>query len=545
VLLILVTASTSALATVNSDWSPPQNLSDWYGIAGEGGHSLDLGIDGTQLAAWFVSAGPAKWTLRARVRPPGHDWEVGATIVAARDHVFKAVPTMWSSGVAPDGTSWLVWIEIDHSVAGDNMLIGAAHRPPGPGQSWAVDDLTDGAYETSIRTVDMQIGPDGDVAVVWVACAASTIPSDGPCHVRARRWPAGATAWEGIYQTDQAYSGEAIEKAHVVVGPGGLTVVLWVQTDTSNPVKWALLSRAFSPSPAPGGWEANVTNVSGWQTYVLPSPPVCDPGGTVTAAWRSTAPDPSKHAHYANTRPAVGAWNGTPAQISPGRSSYGGLGPTLAVGEDGTVSAAYVDYAGATETYLYANTRQAASTWGGEQLVHGGPNLLIRNQKLGVWPQGAALILFWVADTGRDAHEDSGVFWSMRPPHASWGDGGQDQLGTWCENMSDIALKVALDGSAFAAWSMRDTNHPPPDDYQVLASSWVAGGPFEEPVALSDVHNYAWLGDRTCVLGQFGEPAAVAWEATRSPDLSTAIMYSERMVASNRVYLPVTLRNWP
>jgi hypothetical protein len=169
-LLLLLATSAPALSVTDDEWSPPFNLSDWQPDVPD--FRLRLGNDGTAAAFWHVENASNQWSLWARVRPPGDPWQLAANVSGTQEPFPNYLPFYWDTGVGPDGTAWLVWAGIDSAQSGDNWFVRAARLPPGG--SWQSEPLTDGYYETSVRWVDLQVGPDGDLAAAWVACASST-----------------------------------------------------------------------------------------------------------------------------------------------------------------------------------------------------------------------------------------------------------------------------------------------------------------------------------------------------------------------------------
>jgi hypothetical protein len=538
-LLLLLATSAPALSVTDDEWSPPFNLSDWQPDVPD--FRLRLGNDGTAAAFWHVENASNQWSLWARVRPPGDPWQLAANVSGTQEPFPNYLPFYWDTGVGPDGTAWLVWAGIDSAQSGDNWFVRAARLPPGG--SWQSEPLTDGYYETSVRWVDLQVGPDGDLAAAWVACASSTDPTQGPCHVKVRRRPAGALSWDPVDQPDQTLGGGILRVA-VLVGPGGLTVVLWQEADLSTPARWAIMARAFEPALA-GGWEPSPTEVSGWKPSLYMAWPVMDPGGTVTAAWVATSADPTKEAIYASTRSAdTGAWS-TPAAISTARDGL--YYPRLAVGQNGSVAAIWAYEPAVTEHYVFANARDVVSTWGAETLLFGGPGRRVRywDLRVGVGPDGTATALYGYQETSHPANEDEILRWSVRPPYGGWADGGQGELGGWVGSIQSVALVVGNNSFATAVWAMEDAGRLPGEQWRVLAAVRPPDGPFEPPIVLSDWYQSAWPASSGLVVGRDGRPVLAGWYAQRADDNLSAVFYSELLPAGPHIYLPLVVRRSP
>jgi hypothetical protein len=537
VVMVLLVASTAAMAAVGEAWTPPMNLSDWLPSIRCQDYRLDLGDDGTLLATWVVmDTSNATWSLWARVRLPGQEWQPAENLSGWQQWLGKSLATRWGAAVGPDGTAWVLWVAIDSAQSGDNQSAVSARRPPGPGTSWQLTPLHPG-YESYVSQVGLHVGPDGDLAAIWVACTDSVL-STASCHVRLSRRAAGASAWTVAENADNALA-QGISEAYVVVGPGGLTVVIWSQADAIPPTKWAALARAYDPQ----GKDPSPANVSGWKATLELGPPVIDPGGTVTAAWLATSADPSKVAHYANTRqPQSGTWNPAPSPLSTALAQQYSGAPELVLGQNGTVAASWLRQT-SSETYLYANARDAGQPWSGEQQVAGGPGIRVWTHNLAIWPGGAIMAIYYEEDTSRDPALDSRGHWSVRLPGGVWGGGGQDQLGGWVASISDSALKLALDGSGAAVWNVKDAARPVFGQYSVSAAIWPPGGPFGPPAVLSDWVSFTCVRPEGLAVGKEGRPVATAW--TTLADAGYAVFYSELGPGGLKVYLPLVLQRLP
>ena len=514
-LAALLVTTRPALTTSGADWSPPVNLSGWQEFPQV--HQLALGVDGTQAAFWLVlDLSNNQGALWARVRPPGGGW-------SALENLSGWMPiTAWQPGhgigVAPDGTAWALWTAIDSTQPGDNWRVMAAHQPPGG--AWQTEPLSD--WETTLRSLKMHIGPDGDLAAAWVACAWTTNDAQGPCAVRVRRRPAGSAAWVPIERLDGG-SGMGIHWPHILVGPGGLTVVEWLEANPSASSQWAVMARAYRPSS--GAWDGSITNVSGFVPQAIESRPVMGADGTVIVAWNAVSSDPSKSAQYSATRAAAtGTWS--PATPISAAHSAGSLEvPGLAVGQNGTLVAAWQRSSG-TQVAIFANARDPGGTWGTETRVSEWMRMVFV-WGLEVWPDGTAVALWEARDGSRPATEDETVFWSARPPHGTWGGGGQGQLGNWYDEIYGAALVLGDDGSATALWAVKDASRPAGQQSAVWAATWPSGGAWSTPGALSDWYKLAFVWPWGLAVGSGGQPVAAAWDIERDTTPAYALFYSE------------------
>jgi hypothetical protein len=528
--VVLLVMTAPALATSNSGWTEPINLSDWQDSI-DLALRLELGADGTQAAFWARwNAAYTQQSLWARVRSPGGDWSGAENISGWVPTSGPSIRISWSTGVAPDGTAWALWTAIDSGVSGDNRQVKVARRSPSG--FWQSEVLTP-FYEPEIGFLDMDIGPDGDLAALWVPCAGSY------CHVRVRRRPSGSTNWEPCSEVDSALG--RIDTAYALVGQDGLTVIVWNEGDAPTPSSWTVKARAYRSTPAPGAWDPSPTDISGSKASLDLSSPVMDLGGTITVAWVATGSVPSNKAIYSATRTMGGTWNSPPAQISTERGGYMTYPPTLAVGQNGTVAATWTHAVTTTQEILLANARDAGSTWGTEAQLANGTGLLSLSD-LKIRPDGTIMALWWKHDYSRPAMEDEGVFWSTRQPNSIWGSGGQGRVGDWCDNIFGAALGLRDDGSAVVLWSVGDSSRPAGQQWAVQAATKPPGDTWSTPTTISDWYKLALVQDEALVSGPGGRPVGAMCYIERDATLSDAVFYSEWPVW--RIYVPVVLRDF-
>jgi len=504
---------------------------------------MRIGDDGTQVVYWidYDLVGP-KSAFRARVRPPGGS---SGQVEDITGWVTGINPRYWTVAVAPDGTAWAVWAIGDPGQpAGSQFKMKAAQRLPDG--TWQSEDWT--SWLAQVRFVDLSVGPHGDLVAAWVACnTTSTTPSVGPCTVNARRRPAGATVWGPTQQLNSLLGPDGVDEAYALVGPGGLVVVVWDQVKPGVPAEWGVMANAYDP--ATGVWDGVMTQVS---VFVEPrnvgnwlAQPVMDPGGTVVAAWTAkTAPASSKDAQYSSTRAAsAGTWS-SPAQISAPNIANSFEEPRLAVGQNGTVVAAWEwENTAGTQAAIFANARDAGSTWGSEAQVSTSLVSSVSLHDLGVWPDGTAMVLWEEKDNTRPADVDEALWWSARTPPNTWGSGGGGQLWGWGKAVSGAALELSSDGTGTVAWSVEDANQPTNQQGAVLAAHWPSGGPsWDSPATIVEGYKMAFLWHEGLAAGPGGRSVGAAFLVQRdvtAPTPGVAIFYSGWQKA---IYLPAVLR---
>jgi hypothetical protein len=462
------------------------------------------------------------------------------------DHIDPSDPRVrryhWDAAVDADGSAVAVWVALDNAQTGDSVIVRSARRAPDG--SWQVIVLSDG-FETAVRGADLHLGPGGALAAAWVACTSVEPAEQGPCHVRVRRKPADAEAWLPVEHADATSAGEGISDAHVRVGPGGVTTVLWEQADTSTPATWAVMARSYTPQPAPGGWDPAPTNLSGWNApYVVLSVPVIDPEGTVTSAWTAGFSDPAGVGIYASTRAAkAGTWSGA-VLISSLLTSPIAAAPTLAAGQDGTVAAGWYYYSWPTGYGVMANVRDAGSVWGTEADTCGQANEFLTDFDLAVGADGSTAVLCGLKTYARPEAANEILRWTVRNPKGAWGDGGQGALTGWSAGIQSPRVRTADDGSVVAAWGIEDGSRPAAQGQSIFAASKPAGEAFGDAVQVSDWAEYAGLVQGGLAGGRKGRPVAMMWYAG-STTMSEALFFSEMLAGGNVVYVPLVLYRSP
>jgi len=545
VLGLLAAAVAPGLGAGGGGWSTPANISGWF-TAGEP-IWLRAGADGTQAAFWMAgdpSTVPVQAALWVRVRSAGQQWDTAENLSGWVSPAALFFPPHWNAAVAPDGTVWVIRTVMD----APGMRVVADKHPAGG--SWQTESLSN--WATAVRSVELHIGPDGDLAAVWVEC--DTMSGDlaqGNCAVNVRRRGAVAAGWEPAEKVDSSSAG--VGQAYGLVGPGGLTVVIWTEANAMMAKQWAAIARAYSP--ATSGWDTSPANVSGWIEPRLSRwlvQPVMGADGTFVAAWNAKmAPGAAYDAHFSSTRQAAsGNWNAAPSQISADHDANTLGSPMLAVGQGGTVIAAWWCEPGSGGQYaIYANARDPGGTWWTEAQVSSSLLDSVTLYDLGVWATDDTAVVLWgTQDSSRTPLEDETVMWSGRPPGGLWGDGGQGQLGSWYDRLSGAALALGSDGSAAAVWAAIDGSQPTNQQGTVLAANRPPGGPWGTPETLASGHKLAVTWMEGLVVGQGGRPVSALWLGMRdvADPLTTpsfAVYYGEW--PKWQIFLPLVLRDAP
>jgi hypothetical protein len=534
---LLSLTSTLVQSAASSDWSEPVNLSDWQADLFTS-FSLKLSEDGTLAAYWVRINTSTEWSLWARVRTPDGTWSPAENLsgwIKPVDLSGGMFMMPWTAAITPQGTAWAAWVEDTSTPGADSMWLRAAYKAPG--EPWQRDDASAG-YDTFILSLGFVFGPQGHGLLVWSDCTQN--PADGGiCLVRARRRAPTAPAWGVLEGLDDPSTGYPIYYVQALAGPQGDFVVLWDENDT-NTLEAVYWSRAFDGQA--GAWEPAPVNLSGARESFYQTPAVIDPAGTVTAGFIALS-SPGLRSNYAVTRSAAsGAWS-VPVAISG--EVYALSGPRLAVGQDGTVMAAWAQgNAALTDWAIFANARDAGAVWGGSAAQVTPRRNSISDPYLGIWPDGSTLLVWSEQDASRPTSADEAVFYRVRPAFGLWGAAGEGQLGGWVEDVFfNMDLDVSLDGRAGLVWSVTDASQPANQQQAVFSALWAPGGPWDLPEQLSAWTNSVWVERQdSLALGRLGSPLAVTWYENRTTLPDDAIFLRSSGLLSRQVLIPMVLR---
>jgi hypothetical protein len=166
---------------------------------------------------------------------------------------------------------------------------------------------------------------------------------------------------------------------------------------------------------------------------------------------------------------------------------------------------------------------------------------------LRLWPDGTAIVLWRVEDYSRPQTADEALFWSVRPPKALWGDGGQGKLTDWIDRVSSATLGLSQDGSGTALFGVSDASLPTGQQASMQAASWLPAGPaWSAPSVLQAGQQFTGIWPAGVTVGPGDWPVAAAWLAVRSvANPSTprmALFFSEWTSDQHRLYLPLVVR---
>jgi hypothetical protein len=537
IVIFLGLTGTPVLSSSDGGWTEPVNLSEWQEDVFTD-FRLKLASNGTMVAYWVRINSVPEWSLWSRVRSPKGAWGSAENLSGWIDPISMGPGSFtlrWYTDISPGGTAWAAWVEDTSTPAVDSMWLHAAYKEPN--EPWLHDDPSLG-YDTYIQSVDFAIGPQGHLLIVWADCTED--PTDGGgCLVRARRRDPGATEWGVLERIDNPGTAEPIHYIQALAGPDGRFVVLWDERNFSTLISnyWAI---AFNVPP--GAWDASPTNISSARESFYQTPAVIDPAGTVTAGFIALS-SPGKQRNYASTRNAVtNTWSGA---VPISQESAYISGPRLGVGQDGTVSAAWAEgNASMTAWTIFANSRDAGGIWGASATQIADWRKTTYDPYVGIWPDGSTLVV-WAEENGsRPASEDEAVFYSVRPPHGSWGGGGEGQIGGWFDTIFfNMDLDMGLDGSAAVIWSVTDSNRPVNQQEAVFTAFWPTGGQWDPPEQISDWQKAVWVERLdSLVMETDGGSQAALWYENRVDTPSYAIFFRGVGLMEESLWLPIVLK---
>lgn len=249
----------------------------------------------------------------------------------------------------------------------------------------------------------------------------------------ATRPPAGA--W-GVNERVNPVTGTVTSAPSVVVTLDGANAVVWSDTRNGDP-------DIFFAERAPGGtWAASERvddSASGTQGLAVLRRA---PDGTLHAAWMDARGGSGYDIYYAS-RPPGGTWSANErVNDLPGKAVVSARGPALALASDGTLYVAWSDTRNGNRD-VYAASRPPGGTWGASQRLDDATNTLTQeNPTLAVGADGT-LIAAWEHDSDGAT---TTVRFAQRPPGGSWS-AATDLLSGYQRRYENPLLATAGDGS--------------------------------------------------------------------------------------------------
>jgi len=223
-----------------ASWTPIKDLSGWQDYAFP--LSLKMNGNGDQVAFWVKMEGQNPNTtvrILANIKYKGQPWSEAQDLTGPLSPVQLYSPIVNDGQIAPDGTAWIAWTIKDTGQPGNQFRVKAAHCPPDA--SWIAEDISD--WEAFIRSVDLSVGLNGDVAVAWVSAGNDSSDfTQGPSSVYARRRPSSTGIFDPIHPI-ATYPSVGCGRVYGMVGPTGITVMVYGEAVTAGGTQWHLRSQ--------------------------------------------------------------------------------------------------------------------------------------------------------------------------------------------------------------------------------------------------------------------------------------------------------------
>ena len=498
--LILFLFPIIAMAGDKPVWSTPKNLSGWLPIAS--GPGLEQNDNGTVVVFWIQGKGvpPYQFAFMARVKSPSGSW--GGTENITGFSPASSGASLSQVKVAPDGTVWLARVEADSS----NFVVRAYQRESSG--NW--QPFTFSSPVAEIRGMDLHIGPDGDIGLIWVECDTAGLPyAQGSCRTLTRRRAAKSIYWTSKEPLDTSSNGLALPSLRV--GPNGMMVATWARFETTP--NWRIKGK-YCPSPTTS-WHATA-NVSQavepfYANEVWGSAPVMGADGTFVIAWFHKTG--SNFIIKSSTRMAASStW--TPETVISGAYPLLGMeAPRLAVGQDGTVAAVWKRMESGTGKYAaYANVRDAGGVWAFTEMQLSGWMDYTGISDLAVFPDGRAIVIWKGQDDGK-LPKNEAVFWAHRSKSGWW---NSAQVSSWNYAINGSALAGINNDSAFVVWIEDDFSLPAAEAYSVHTTGCFFSTPTcSPPAVLADGYKMAGLYDGSVHFSTIKPSASVSWLGAR------------------------------
>jgi hypothetical protein len=524
-----------------STWSSPQSLSDWQPEIG--GFNLTLGLDGTQAAFWITGDYCTEpWSIWARIRRPGQDWDQAENISLPQPVLVHSLT--WDAGITPDGTVWVIYNSKDTSIIGDNMFLFVAWKHPG--EPWQRAKLSPSPAGI-IEEARIRINQEGVMIVTWLESADINAPPF--ILYAAMRYPA-VEDWELPQRIDANWGDTTIEQVYPLPGPEGMTMVMWVESKSGDPLSVGVFWRTKNPQT--GSWSAIPSApISGWKPHYLLDlgEPVIGADGSVVAAWVSATANPANVVCSSATYMATsGTWSAV-VPISTPFQSYPITAPTLALSQNGTALVSWECVNSNGKSAICVNVRDPNSTWEGDTIISSG-NHDAYYPLVGVWPDGGAMVVWEERDYNQPASQQRRVYWNLRPPNGPWGALGSGPIGDPKEKCWPVSLKLSDDQHAQFVWAVRDASQLFGSQEAIFASTWNPGGPWETPTRISNWVK-VFIGD-DLIVAPDGLMVAALWkeESTSGSVPIYQIAYNQQIFETppepppfdNLIFLPLVMK---
>ena len=225
--------------------------------------------------------------------------------------------------------------------------------------------LTDSAYDQYTdwsAGKNVAVGRDGTIHVVWTV-EDYFLPV--PFQVFYKRYTPGA-GWSAdtCISADEMALGRFSRYPSLVVDSAGNVHAVWMVGDSAVAKNCVVYKRCTPVGSGNDGWQAAVTQVSGYSTSDLKFTPdlACSPDGHVHVVWSRDAGS-TNGIHYRESTDGGSNWQGEFAVFDTATSDADQVSPSIAVARNNTVHIAWCGHPYFGEAFHLYYRKRINTTW--------------------------------------------------------------------------------------------------------------------------------------------------------------------------------------
>jgi PKD domain len=392
------------------------------------------------------------WLCPSANAAPG--WLATVNLSQPTSESFFPVPD--AVAVTPQGEAVATWARRE----GSNLV--QVSVKPQTGTAWQAPVTLSEAGEPA-EEAEVAVDAGGEQTVLWRRYDGSSWRIQASTRSPGGSWQTPVTLSEG---------GHGGFEPRVAMDAGGDAVAIWFQETGSADVI------ETSARPAGGSWQAPATLSAASGSNVRPEIAM-DPSGDAVAVWEHLPPGGGQTVVQASEMPAGGSWQ-TPLDLSEtSKSSYA---PSVAIDPEGDAVAAWEHEAGGLGI-IQASSRPPGGAWQTPvSLSQGGESAFDAQAALDA--QGDAVVA-WTRDDGSSFVIQA----SSMPAGGGWG--APANLSESGRNAFNPSLAIDARGDAVAAWNREELG----GEVTQAAVRPLAGGSWQTAVAVSETNSFT-MGER-------------------------------------------------